>query len=119
MSNQLIHQWFSLWESGDFHALPLTDNFAHTSPYGTIEGKAAYMDLVEANKAQFLGNRFEIHEVLTDGNKACARYTMHALSFSMEVSEWFYFEGDLIREIVSYYNIEGEISEDRKLEELD
>ena len=112
---QLVKEWFSKWESGDFMDLPVTDNFSHISPYGTITGKDKYIELVESNKDKFLGHRFELHDELYGEESACVRYTAIQDDFSLEVSEWYYMRDGLIEKIVAYYNIEGEISEDRKL----
>jgi len=87
-------------------------------PYGTIEGKSSYMNLIEANKDKFLGHRFEIQDILADGDKACVRYTAIQNDFRLEVSEWHYVKNGLIENIIAYYNIPGEIREDRKLKSL-
>ena len=42
---ELVKVWFERWESGDFHDLPITEDFRHTSPFGTIEGKKAYIEI--------------------------------------------------------------------------
>lgn len=114
---ELVRKWFEVWDTGAFYDIPVADNFKHTSPYGTIEGKQAYLKLVESNKDKFLGNNFEIHDELYEKGKACVRYTVSKGDFSLKVSEWYFLEGDKIVEIISYYNIEGEISEERKLAE--
>lgn len=117
-SKSAVHRWFEAWQNADYLNLPISDDFRHTSPYGTIDGKAVYLALVEGNKEQFLGHRFEIHEEIYDGNRAAVRYTTTTDKFSMEVSEWYVIELGLITVIHSYYNIEGEISEDRQLKEV-
>jgi len=114
---ELVKKWFDHWEKGDFHNLPISDNFKHTSPYGTIDGKKDYISLVETNRDKFLGHRFEIHDALYDIDKACVRYTATQGEFSLDVSEWHYAKDGLIEKIEAYYNIEGEISEERKLSE--
>jgi hypothetical protein len=111
---RLVKQWFAKWEEGDFHHLPVSENFRHTSPFGTIDGKKQYISLVEANKDKFLGYRFEIHDEIYDKNKACVRYTAIQGDFTLDVSEWYFVKNDLIEAIVSYYHI-GEIRDDRKL----
>lgn len=110
-----VNNWFKKWEEGNFLDLPISEHFRHTSPYGTINGKMAYINLVKANKDKFLGYRFQIHDEIYNKDRACVRYTAIQGSFHLEVSEWYFFKADLIEEIVSYYNIEGEISNDRKL----
>lgn len=114
-TRELVHTWFEKWATGDFMELPITEDFSHSSPYGTILGKKQYIDLVAANKDKFLGHRFEIHDGLYDTNCACVRYTAFQNGFALKVSEWYYFRDHLIEKIVSYYNIEGEISEERQL----
>lgn len=118
-AKSLVKKWFDLWEKGDFLNLPLAKSFKHTSPYGTIEGRDAYIDLVIANKAKFLGHRFEIHDAIYTQQSACVRYTAIKEDFSLDVSEWHYVRDGLIQEIVAYYNIEGEISDERKLKMTD
>ena len=114
----LVKKWFDQWVSGDFLDLPIAEHFKHTSPYGTIDGKKPYLELVQANKDKFLGYRFDIHDAIYDEDKACVRYTAVQGGFRLEVSEWHYVKDGLIDEIVAYYNIEGEISEERRLSNL-
>lgn len=117
-SRSLVKAWFEKWETADYLNLPVTDSFKHTSPYGTITGKSTYLNLVKANLDKFLGHKFEIHDELYGDTAACVRYTAIKEDFTLHVSEWYYFKNELIDEIVAYYNIEGEISEERKLESL-
>ncbi|WP_394751006.1 nuclear transport factor 2 family protein [Spongiimicrobium salis] len=112
----LVSTWFDKWKQGDFLGLPIAENFKHTSPFGTIEGKKAYTDIVEANKDKFLGYVFEIHDALYEPQKACVRYTARqGTDFSLDVSEWYYAKNNLIQEIVAHYHI-GDIHEERKIE---
>ena len=89
-------------------SLPLATDFSHTSPYGVVTGKDNYLKIANDNKDMFLGNTFEIHDELYTTNKACIRYTMYSKNASLEVTEWFYFENNLIKEIVAYYHLENE-----------
>ena len=45
--------WFSCWEEGLIHQLPIADNFIHQSPFGIVKGKEKYIDWVNANKDKF------------------------------------------------------------------
>lgn len=105
-SRKIVKLWFDRWEKGDFMNLPLSENFQHTSPYGTINGKDQYFKLVNANKDKFLGHHFEIHDEIYDEERACVRYTAVQGDFNLEVSEWYAIRGDKIDKIVAYYNIE-------------
>ena len=116
---ELVKKWFKVWQEGDYKNIPEENTFRHTSPYGTIEGKAPYLKLVESNKDKFLGNQIVLRDEIYNERKACVRYTITNKDFTIEVSEWFFMGENLIQEIVAYYNIEGEISENRKLSGLD
>ncbi len=54
----LVREWFDKWDQGDFLNLPLADDFKHTSPFGTIDGKEVYLNLVKENQDKFLGYKF-------------------------------------------------------------
>lgn len=105
-SKELVRLWFESWRNGEYNSIPVTDDFKHTSPYGTINGKAEYLRLVEENKDKFLGYRFEIHDELYEDDIASVRYTAIQEEFKLEVSEWHFVKDGLIKEIVSYYNID-------------
>lgn len=110
----IVNKWFHKWEEGDFTNLPISKNFKHTSPFGTISGKNEYISLVEDNKDKFLGYHFEIQDQIFDTKKACIRYRATKDDFTLDVSEWHYVENNLIKEIIAHYHI-GEIREERKL----
>lgn len=112
----LVKSWFEKWKSGDYLNLPISDDFIHESPYGIILGKSNYLNLVEDNLDKFLGHRFEIHDAIYKRYNACVRYTAVKDNFKLNVSEWYYSEDVLIDKIIAYYNIEGQISDDRKIE---
>lgn len=113
-AKELVRKWFDKWEKGDFLHLPISEDFKHTSPFGTIDGKEKYISLIKENKDKFLGYRFEIHEEIFENDRACVRYTAIQKDFKLDVSEWYLIKDDLIESIVSYYHI-GEIRNDRKL----
>ncbi|MEZ2414453.1 nuclear transport factor 2 family protein [Muriicola sp. E247] len=114
---EVVSDWFNKWEEGDFMNLPITDKFEHTSPFGTISGKDTYLALVKNNRDKFLNQSFKLHDSFYGDDKACVRYTAsQGKDFKLEVSEWYYFKGDLIDKITAYYHI-GEIREERKLKQ--
>ena len=114
-SQDIVRVWFDKWTAGDYTDLPISDDFSHKSPFDTINGKEAYLDLVRKNESKFLGYTFDIHDGIYQANRACVRYTAIQGSFQLDVSEWYYLENELIKKIISYYHI-GEIRKDRKLE---
>ena len=112
---KIIALWFSCWEEGLIHQLPIADNFIHQSPFGEVEGKEKYIDWVNANKDKFLGYRFEIHDEIYAHQKACIHYTARQGSFQLEVSEWHYMANNKISKIIAHYHI-GDIRADRKID---
>ena len=82
----LIQKWFQCWNDGDFLNIPVSNNFKHTSPFGTIYGKEAYLQLVEDNRDRFLGYQFQIHDGIYQENIACVRYTGTQGDFSLDVT---------------------------------
>ena len=113
-SKALVRSWFNKWESGDFLNIPISENFKHTSPFGTIEGKENYLNMVKENEDKFLGYTFEIQDEIYNDQKACVRYRARQGEFCLDVSEWHYMRNSQIVEIVSHYHI-GEIRNERKL----
>ena len=111
----LVKEWFEKWEAGDFLNLPISEQFKHTSPFGTISGKKQYLDLVQENREKFLGYRFEILDALYEEEKACVRYRGVQGEFVLDVSEWYYLKNALIDQVIAYYHI-GDIREERQLE---
>ena len=116
-SKKLVEEWFRLWRTGEFNRLPISDEFKHTSPFGTIKGKQAYLNLVNENKDKFLDYTFDIHDAMHADQKACIRYTARQGSdFALDVSEWHYVNDGLIQEVIAYYHI-GDVRNDRMLKE--
>ncbi|WP_250432393.1 nuclear transport factor 2 family protein [Hanstruepera flava] len=112
----IVELWFEKWRSGDYLNLPISENFKHTSPFGTITGKQQYLDLVKKNEDKFLHQTFYIHDAIYETDRACVRYTAkQGHDFSLDVSEWYYVKDNLIEAIIAYYHI-GEIREERKIE---
>ena len=103
-----LAQWFACWNSGVIDDLPITDDFRHTSPFGTIETKSRYLEIVSKNRESFLGNRLTVLKQIVDGSNACVQFRQTRVDdpeFEMTVCEWYVLDGDLIREIESFYNI--------------
>jgi len=86
----IVEKWFSKWEQGDFLNLHVTENFRHTSPFGTIKGKINYLNFVKENKDKFLGYQFKIKDEIYDNEKACVCYTANQDDFNLDVSGCYY-----------------------------
>ena len=103
-----VARWFTCWSSGVIDDLPITDDFRHTSPFGTIESKSRYLEIVNKNRESFLGNKLTVLKHIVDGNDVCVQFRQTRdddPEFEMNVCEWYVVDGDRIREIQSFYNI--------------
>lgn len=110
---ELIEAWFKKWDSGDFLNQPITADFSHTSPFGTIEVKKniwPWSGPLKINSWVI----FSRYMTLFSENNACVRYSAIQGVFTLDVSEWYYLNNGLIERIVAYYHI-GEIRGDRQL----
>lgn len=103
-----VARWFACWNSGNVDDLPITDDFCHTSPFGKIETKARYLDIVRKNEESFLGNELTVLKQIVGKTDVCVKFRQTREddpTFEMIVCEWYVLEGDRIREIESFYNI--------------
>lgn len=105
LQHPIVKEWFRAWDTNDLDALPISDDFSHTSPFGTIEPKEAYMNIVNSNKDSFLDNEFNIIDEMQDGDNVCVRYELINKKGVMPVCEWFVIRDETICRVYSYYNI--------------
>ena len=103
----VVKQWFDCWNENQIEDLPISDDFAHTSPFGTIRGKQRYLEIVEKNRQDFLGNVLTVIKQITEGNQVCVQFHQknENTGLEMTVCEWYVIDGELIQEIRSFYNI--------------
>jgi len=103
----VIKKWFECWETGNIDALPITDNFSHTSPFGTIQPKKRYLEIVSKNKKDFLENKLTVLKQIKEGNEVCVQFEQKNTNTGLEmtVCEWYVLDGNLIKAIRSFYNV--------------
>ena len=103
----VIKQWFSCWETGNIEELPIAADFSHTSPFGTIETKERYLEIVEKNRRDFLGNTLTVIKQIKEGDNVCVQFEQKNVHTGLEmtVCEWYVVQGDVIKDIRSFYNV--------------
>jgi ketosteroid isomerase-like protein len=77
-SEQLIHQWYSTWETKDASLMDsmLADNFTFTSPNDDDHiSKSAFKERCWP-QSKFI-ERFELEDVFVKGNEALVKYLCH------------------------------------------
>lgn len=101
MNSKLANAWFDAFRDRDISKLQLADDFVHTSPYGEIRGREAYLNLVRENSEAFFGPTIEILDVIEDGDKAAVRYLVNGNA----ACDCIYVRDGLVSEIYSYYHV--------------
>ena len=101
MNRKLIDGWFDAFRDKDISKLELAEDFAHTSPFGAIRGRQAYLDLVRENAEAFFSPIIEILDVIEDGDKFAVRYLVNG----NPACDYFYVRNGQIAEIYSYYHV--------------
>ena len=90
------HAACSLLTRGDFCAIA----FVHTSPFGEIRGREAYLDLIRDNPEAFFSPTIKILDVLEDSDKFAARYLLD----DNPSCDCIYVRNGQISEIYAYYH---------------
>lgn len=101
MNRKLIDGWFDAFREKDISKLVLAEDFTHTSPYGVISGRKAYLDLVRENSEAFFSPVLEVLDVIEDGDKFAVRYLVN----KNPACDCIYVRNDQIAEIFSYYHV--------------
>lgn len=102
MSHPLVEAWFKAFRDKDISQLErlLTEDFVHTSPFGEIKPRQAYLDLVRANPEAFFSPIIEILDIFDCGDKVAVRYLVN----KNPACDCIYAHDGQIEQIFSYYH---------------
>ena len=102
MSKQLAETWFEAFREKDIDKLErtLTEDFVHSSPFGEIQPRQAYLDLVSANPQAFFSPVIEVQDMIADGDKIAVRYLVN----KNPACDCIYVRDGQIAKIYSYYH---------------
>lgn len=102
MSKKLAEAWFAAFRDKDIAQLEVTlaENFVHTSPFGEIKPRQAYLDLVRGNPQAFFSPVIEILDMFDCGDKVAVRYLVN----DNPACDCIYAQDGRIVEIFSYYH---------------
>jgi ketosteroid isomerase-like protein len=103
MDKNLADRWFGAFRDKDVSELEsiLAEDFVHTSPYGEIKGRKAYLDLVRGNEEAFFSPRLETQDVIASGDTFVVRYLVNG----NPACDCIYGENGQIAKIYSYYHV--------------
>jgi len=101
MSKQLVDDWFDAFRQRDISKLALTEDFVHTSPFGEINGRAAYLALIRENEEAFFSPTLQILDVIGSDDKFAVRYLVDG----NPACDCIYVRDGRIARIYAYYHV--------------
>lgn len=101
--DRMTRQWILVWNDGDPATLPLAEDFQHTSPYGRLEGRAHYLEVVVPMARENVA-KLTIEDVLVSGNQSVVRYRVaNPSGETMPACDWLTFKDGKLARVWSYY----------------
>lgn len=102
---ELARGWIEAWIRMDLDWLRerLATDFVHTSPFGRLEGRDAYLETVEP-MARASVMSLVILDVIADGDRAVVRFENRTPHGVVETCDWVRVEDDRLQEIRSFYD---------------
>lgn len=101
MSRDLVDSWFAAFRERDLSKLTLAEDFVHSSPFGEIKGRDAYLKLVSENAEAFFRPELDILDVIEGGDRYAVRYLVDG----NPACDCIYVDGGQISRIFSYYHV--------------
>ena len=74
MNRQIVDDWLDAFRQKGLSKLRLAEDFVHSSPFGEIQGRDAYLDMVRKNSEAFFDKTLTTIDVLDCGDKFAIRY---------------------------------------------
>jgi hypothetical protein len=101
VNRKIVDAWFDAFREKDISKLKLAEEFVHSSPFGEIKGRKAYLDMVRENEEAFFSPTLEILDVFEDGDKFAVRYLVNG----NPACDCIYVQDGQISKIYSYYHV--------------
>ena len=107
-SAELARGWIEAWQRMDLDWLRehLAPDFVHTSPFGRLAGRDAYLATVEPMARKSVQS-LEVRDVLADGNQAAVWFENRTPEGVIPSCDWVRIEDERIQEIRSFYDSAG------------
>lgn len=101
MNRKVVDAWLDAFREKDISKLELTEDFVHTSPFGVIRGRKAYLDMVSENPEAFFSPVLKTLDVIEGDDKFAVRYLVN----KNPACDCIYVRDGQISEIYSYYHV--------------
>ncbi len=100
-NRQIAESWLQAFRQRDLAGLALAEDFVHSSPYGEIHGRQAYLDLVRQNEDAFFSSTIQVQDLFGSGEKYTVRYLVN----ENPACDCIYLREGRIWKIFSYYHL--------------
>ena len=102
-TERMARAWIQGWIAGRPDEIPLADDFVHTSPFGTIEGREIYLEKIKpASEANVAG--LTILQTMGSDREAVIRFDMETPHGTIPCVDWVTVDGDTITAVHSFYD---------------
>lgn len=102
-AESLARRWIEVWGRDDPRTLPLAETFVHVSPFGRLEGRSRYLEVVMPMAQQNVAS-LRITSVISEGNQACIAFTMDTPRGPIPCCDWVTVADGEILSVHSYYD---------------
>ena len=104
-SAELAVGWIEAWITMDLDWLRahLTPDFVHTSPFGRLEGRDHYLEIV-APMARKSVQELSVRDVVASGDRAAIWFENRTPAGVVPTCDWIRTDGDTITAIQSFYD---------------
>lgn len=104
-SAELARGWIEAWIRMDLHWLRrrLAPDLVHVSPFGRFDDRESYLAAIEPMARKSVVD-LRIVDIVASGNQAAVRFENRTPKGVVESCDWVRIEGDIIKEIRSFYD---------------
>lgn len=102
-AEQLARAWIQGWIDGDPDSIPLANDFVHTSPFGTIEGRDIYLEKIKPASSANVA-KLTILRTMGADDQAVVRFDMETRHGTIPCVDWVTVNGDRITSVHSFYD---------------
>ncbi|NNF52110.1 MAG: nuclear transport factor 2 family protein, partial [Gammaproteobacteria bacterium] len=102
-AEQLARAWIDGWNAGTPEQIPLSPDFAHTSPFGTVSGRERYLEWVRPLAAKNVTS-LKIIRTLSHGDQCAIWFEMGTPNGAVAVCDWVETCDGQVTAITSFYD---------------
>jgi len=100
---RLARHWIETWQRGEPEKLALAPEFKHTSPFGVLEGRERYLEVVVPLSKRNVQS-LEIRDVFGQGDRAVIIFDVRSGDAVVRSCDLVRVRGEQIVEVESFYD---------------